>query len=62
MDSDWLSDLETLQWNEEKPQGVETDFNLRVLVIHIRLASVYIEKQWKIRALEWKNVFCVNRP
>ncbi len=31
-------------------------------VIHIRLARVYIEKQWEISALEWKNTFGVNGP
>lgn len=31
-------------------------------VIHIRVVRVFIEKQWKSSALEWKRVFCVNSP
>lgn len=36
------------------------DARHELTVIHVRLARVYVENQWKSSALEWKNSYCVK--
>lgn len=55
-----LKTRDTCQWNKlADPQNLETmrENNSKT---HPS-SSVYIEKQWKSRTMEFKNVFCVNR-